>query len=100
MLYRSLAKECPWAEHLTSLPRKGVGALSSVSTFNHEGVPMSCLQQLKALEANNSTNNNIQRNHQQLQNRNALVAAAETTNKLSLLIKTALMKKKVICYQL
>ena len=28
-------------EHLTSLPKKGVGALSSVSTFNHKRAPMS-----------------------------------------------------------
>ena len=32
-------------------------------------VPMSCLQRLDALEANNWTNNNIQRNHQWLQSR-------------------------------
>ena len=30
---RSLAKEHPWAEHLTSLPKKEVGALSSVFAF-------------------------------------------------------------------
>ena len=29
-VYRSLAKERPWAEHLTSLPIKGVGAVLSV----------------------------------------------------------------------
>ena len=41
-VYHILAKECPWAEHLTSLPKRGVGALSSVSGFNHEfqRVPM------------------------------------------------------------
>ena len=39
--YCSLAKESPWAEHLTSLPKRGVGALSIVSAFNHERVPMS-----------------------------------------------------------
>ena len=42
-----------WAEHLTSLPTRTVGALSSVSAFNHERVPMSCFQQLDAPEANN-----------------------------------------------
>ena len=26
----SLAKECPWAEHFTSLPKRGVSALLSV----------------------------------------------------------------------
>ena len=30
--YRSLAKEHPWVEHLTSLPKRGVGALLYVST--------------------------------------------------------------------
>ena len=37
-------KRAPWAEHLTSLPKRGVGALSTVSAFNHERVPTSCLQ--------------------------------------------------------
>ena len=36
-------KELSWAEHLTSLPKRGVGALLSVSAFNHERAPMSCL---------------------------------------------------------
>ena len=27
-IYHSVAKECPWAEHLTSLSKKGVGALT------------------------------------------------------------------------
>ena len=31
--YRSLTKERPWAKHLTSLPKRGVGALSSVPHF-------------------------------------------------------------------
>ena len=35
-MYHSLAKELPWVEHLTSLPNRGLGALLSVSTFNHE----------------------------------------------------------------
>ena len=39
-------KECPWAEHLTSLPNRGVGALSSVP---HLTLPMSCLHALKAI---------------------------------------------------
>ena len=46
LVIRILAKECPWAEHLTSLPKNGVGAFSSVY-FNHEGVPVSCLQSSK-----------------------------------------------------
>ena len=62
--YRSLAKECPWAEHLISLLKRGVGALSSVSTFNnYERVPMSCLQQIDALKENNWT---VQHSCQQL----------------------------------
>ena len=36
--------------------------LLSVSAFNHERAPMSCLQQLDALEANNC---NVQQNHLQ-----------------------------------
>ena len=49
-LYYSLAKERPWVEHLTSLPERGVGALSNVSTFIHERALMSCLQRLDALK--------------------------------------------------
>ena len=33
-------KEQPWVEYLT---KKGVGALSNVSAFNHKRAPMSCL---------------------------------------------------------
>ena len=65
-IYHSLAKERPRAEHLTSPPKRGVGALSSASTFNYERTPKSCLQRLDALEANNWTNNNRQRSHQRL----------------------------------
>ena len=57
--YPSLLKKGPWAEHLTSLPKRGVGALSTVSTFNHERAPMSCLQRLEDLEANKITYNGI-----------------------------------------
>ena len=42
--YHSLAKECPWAEHLSSPSKRGVGALLSVSASNHERASMSCLQ--------------------------------------------------------
>ena len=38
--YSSLVKERPWAEHLTSLPKRVVGTLVSVSAFNHERAPM------------------------------------------------------------
>ena len=34
--YQSLAKEHPWAEHLTSLPKRCVGALSCLSTTMKE----------------------------------------------------------------
>ena len=34
--YFSLMKEYPWAEHLTSPSKRGVGALLSVSAFNHK----------------------------------------------------------------
>ena len=61
--YHSLPKKGPWAEHLTSLPKRGVGALSTVSAFNHERAPTSCLQRLETLEANNCTQNNVQQNH-------------------------------------
>ena len=46
-------------EQLTSPSKRGVGALSSVSAFNHERAPMSCLQRLDALEANNWTNKSM-----------------------------------------
>ena len=49
--------------------KEGVGALSTVSAFNHERAPTSCLQRLEALEANNYTQNNMQRNHQRLRSR-------------------------------
>ena len=48
-------------EHLrtTCMPKKGVGTPLSVSTFNHERmpVPVSCLQQLNTLKTNIWTNN-------------------------------------------
>ena len=49
--YHSLQKKSLWAEHFTSLPKRGVGALSTVSAFNHKRVPTSCLQWFEALEA-------------------------------------------------
>ena len=50
-MYCSLMKECPWAEHLTSLPKQGAGTLTS----NHERMSMSHLQQFDAFKANNWT---------------------------------------------
>ena len=46
--------------------KREMGALSSASAFNHERMPMLCLQQLNALKANNWTNNNVQWSHQWL----------------------------------
>ena len=50
-IYHSLTKKGPWAEHLTSLPKRDV--LSTVSAFNHERAPTLCLQWLEAFKANN-----------------------------------------------
>ena len=61
--YCSLMKERQWAEHHTNLPKRGVGALLSISAFNHERVPMSCSQLLDTLKA---TNSNVQQNHQRI----------------------------------
>ena len=61
-LHCSLTKEHQWAEHLTSLPKWGVGTLSSVSILNHIKIPMLCSQQLNAL----MTNNNIEQKQQHL----------------------------------
>ena len=51
-----VSKERPWTEHFTSLPKRGVSAISSESaTLNHKGVPiwlMSYLQWLNALKTN------------------------------------------------
>ena len=66
IVYCSLPTKGPLAEHLTSLPKMGVGTLLTVSAFNHKRAPTSCLQRLKALKANKWTQNNVQRNHQWL----------------------------------
>ena len=63
---RSLVKEHPWVEAPYTSVKEGVAILSSVSSFTHGRAPMSCLQQLDALEANVWTNNDVQRNNQQL----------------------------------
>ena len=76
--YRSLPKKGPWVEHLTSLQKRRVGALSTVSAFNHERAPTSSLQQLEALEANNWTQNKVQQNHQQV--RSGVLTAHNTLN--------------------
>ena len=64
--YHSFMKERLGQSTLQVYPKWGVGAFSSVSTFNHEGAPMSCLQRLDALEASNWRSSNKQRNHQWL----------------------------------
>ena len=47
---RSLAKEGQLAEHLTSLPNRGVGTLLSVSAFKNEKAPMSGLPTIHFLQ--------------------------------------------------
>ena len=49
-IYRSLMKKHSWVEHLTSLPRGAMCALSSALEFSHERAPTSCLQQLNGSE--------------------------------------------------
>ena len=39
-MYCSLMKVYPWLEDLSCPSKKGVGALSSVSTFNKKRAPM------------------------------------------------------------
>ena len=38
-MYCSLTKKGPWVEHLTSLPKRGVGALSNVSHLTTKECP-------------------------------------------------------------
>ena len=42
-VYCSLPKEYSWAEHLTSLPKRGWVLFRQFSAFNHKRAPMSCL---------------------------------------------------------
>ena len=57
MQYCSLPKDRPWAEHLTSMPKRGVGALLSVSAFlmmkERSRYVYSDSIRVNALEANN-----------------------------------------------
>ena len=39
-MYLSFMKEHPWVEHLTCLPKRGMGTLLSVSAFYHERAPV------------------------------------------------------------
>ena len=41
-------RKCPWAEHFTSWPKRGVSTLSSASTFNRDRASMSGLHALEA----------------------------------------------------
>ena len=50
LYYRSLTKKGPWAEHLTSLPKRWVGALSTVSAFNHKRASCHVYSDLKSLK--------------------------------------------------
>ena len=60
-MYRNLGKERPWRNTLQVHQEVG-WVLFQV--FPNERVPMSCLKQLNAPEANNFTNNNVQRSCQ------------------------------------
>ena len=62
-LFKNLRDALYVVTRMSTAWKRGVGALLSVSTFKHKRVTMSCLH---ALEANNWTNNNLQRNHQWL----------------------------------
>ena len=60
-MYRSLTKEHQWSEHLTSLPKGGVGALLSVFVFNQKRALMYAYSD--SLPTNSLkywTNNNVQ----------------------------------------
>ena len=46
----SLAKQHAWAEHHTSLPKRGVCTLLNVSALNHKKALMSCLKRLDAFQ--------------------------------------------------
>ena len=76
--YCSLAKECPWAEHLTSLPKRGLGALLSVSTFTTKERPCHVYSKLDDHTANNLRNSSVQWNHQWL--RSWVLLAHSTLN--------------------
>ena len=86
--YYSLAKEHSWAEHLTILPKRGMGALLSVSALIHEKVPMSCLQWLDVLEANSWTKTDTKQNHKRTRSR---VLTTQNTLNLSMLVRELLM---------
>ena len=46
-LYHSLSKKGPWAEYLTSLPKRGLGALSTVSHLTMKEFPRHVYSDLK-----------------------------------------------------
>ena len=67
-IYCSLTKECPWAELLTSLPKKGEGAVLSVSTFILTTKDRPCHIYSDLMTSKKILGqNNLQRNHQWLQ---------------------------------
>ena len=66
-MYNSLTRECPWAEHLTSLPKRGVGALLSVSAFTTKECPCHAYMPLKQIIGPTITY--VQQNHQRLWSR-------------------------------
>ena len=51
--YRSLVKERPWAENLTSLPKRRVDTISNLTAK----------EQKVKFKATNLTNNNLQQSH-------------------------------------
>ena len=51
--YRSLVKEHPWAENLTSLPKRRVDTISNLTMK----------EQKVKFKATNLTNNNVQQSH-------------------------------------
>ena len=67
-IYRSLIKERPWVELLTSLAKKREGALLSVSTFILTTKECPCHIYSDFMPSKKIFGqNNLQRNHQQLQ---------------------------------
>ena len=63
-MYHSVAKERPWVGHLTSMPKRRVGAHSCVSAFNHERGPMYAYSNSLPLNSlKYRTNINVQQSH-------------------------------------
>ena len=65
-IYRSLTKEYPWADHLASLPKRGVGALLCVLHLTTKECPRLCAfsDSLPEKFAEVLDNSSIQQSHQ------------------------------------